>query len=419
MFLIDHPWMPVLHRHQGRIWISPLQISDPDVLAFDADRADFNGALAQFTIGLLQTTTPMNSPIGWKRMLESPPDAETLEQWFRPYREYFRLDGDSARFMQDYSLRADTGTENNVAALLIEAPGEKTQKNNVDLFIKRNRIKGVCPHCAALALFCLQTNAPAGGAGIRTGLRGGGPLTTLLVSQHSTCLWRDLWLNICERDKFLGTAGDPDKKEPRFIFPWLADIGGIQTESGQIAPIQVNPFHVFWATPRRVRLDMENLAPGDCDLCGRPSPGLISRFFTHPHGLNYKGAWQHPFSPYYESQGEWLPVHPQPGGVGYRHWLPWVLGVNSKSRSIQRARVLSYRTSPPDSRLWAFGFDMDNMKARCWYEATLPLYGLSGCDEDACRRLQAQVEYWLAGADLAVFFLRTAVKNAWFDEARG
>jgi CRISPR system Cascade subunit CasA len=287
------------------------------------------------------------------------------------------------------------------------------------LFIKRNRIKGLCPHCAALALFCLQTNAPAGGAGIRTGLRGGGPLTTLLVSQHPACLWRDLWLNICERDKFLGRAGDPGKKEPHFTFPWLAEIDGIQAVSGQTAPIQVHPFHIFWAMPRRIRLDMENLVPGDCDLCGRPSPGLIRRFFTRPRGLNYKGAWRHPLSPYYENKGEWLAMHPQPGGIGYRHWLPWVLGVNARSRNIQPARVLSYRTSPPDSRLWAFGFDMDNMKARCWYEATLPLYGLSDCDEDACRRLQAQVEYWLAGADLAVFFLRTAVKNAWFDEARG
>jgi CRISPR system Cascade subunit CasA len=25
-------------------------------------------------------------------------------------------------------------------------------------------------------------------------------------------------------------------------------------------------------------------------------------------------------------------------------------------------------------RLWAFGYDMDNMKARCWYEAQMPLY---------------------------------------------
>jgi CRISPR system Cascade subunit CasA len=26
-----------------------------------------------------------------------------------------------------------------------------------------------------------------------------------------------------------------------------------------------------------------------------------------------------------------------------------------------------------DGRLWAFGYDMENMKARCWYESTMPL----------------------------------------------
>jgi CRISPR system Cascade subunit CasA len=47
MSLIDQTWMPVRHRSQGRIWIFPLQRAVPDVLAFDADRVDFNGALSK------------------------------------------------------------------------------------------------------------------------------------------------------------------------------------------------------------------------------------------------------------------------------------------------------------------------------------------------------------------------------------
>jgi CRISPR system Cascade subunit CasA len=422
MSLIDQPWMPVRHRGQGRVWISPAQISSPDVLAFDADRPDFNGALAQFCIGLLQTTTPMNSPAAWKELLESPPDAATLAQWFQPVRAYFRFDGDGARFMQDYSLRGDTGDKSGIAALLMETPGENTLRNNGDVFVKRDRVQGLCSHCAALALFCLQINAPAGGAGHRTGLRGGGPLTTLLVGQNSPCLWHDLWLNVNERGSFLETESDPHEREAHFTFPWLAEIGRIQARKGQTTPVQVHPFHVFWAMPRRIRLDMENLEPGDCDLCGRPSPGLIRRFFTRPYGLNYKGAWRHPLSPYYENKDEWLAVHPQPGGIGHRHWLPWVLGMNTQNTKMRPAHaVVSSRAMRQGLplRLWAFGFDMDHMKARCWYEASLPLHELSSCDEDARTCLREQVGYWLAGADLAVFFLRSAVKDAWFDEARG
>ena len=63
MNLLNEPWMPVRRGDGTREWIAPHQISDPNIVAFDADRPDFNGALAQFAIGLLQTTTPMDSPI--------------------------------------------------------------------------------------------------------------------------------------------------------------------------------------------------------------------------------------------------------------------------------------------------------------------------------------------------------------------
>jgi CRISPR system Cascade subunit CasA len=39
---------------------------------------------------------------------------------------------------------------------------------------------------------------------------------------------------------------------------------------------------------------------------------------------------------------------------------------------------------------------------------------------DAQQWVESQVEIWLAGADLAAFYLRSAVKDAWFGaEARG
>lgn len=63
---------------------------------------------------------------------------------------------------------------------------------------------------------------------------------------------------------------------------------------------------------------------------------------------------------------------------------------------------------------------MDNMKARCWYEATLPLYALAECEREAQQRVQAEVARWLAAARLASSCLRGAVKDAWFSaDARG
>ena len=82
--------------------------------------------------------------------------------------------------------------------------------------------------------------------------------------------------------------------------------------------------------------------------------------------------------------------------------------------------MLPLRQTGGQLRLWAFGYDMDNMKARCWYESTLPLFGLADCGPDAQRRVESEVGLWVAGAEIAAFYLRSAVKDAWFSvEARG
>lgn len=426
MNLLTEPWLPVRCRNGCREWISPNRLSDPDILAFDADRPDFNGALAQFAIGLLQSTTPMDSASQWRKFFNEPPDAATLDAWFAPVKNAFEFDGEGPRFMQDISLQGDGATENDIGALLIEMPGENALKNNSDHFIKRGGISGLCPHCAATALLTLQINAPAGGVGYRTGLRGGGPLTTLLVSQSPRQLWQDLWLNVRERSLFLAGGGNAGLTDPVFRFPWLGDISRIQKDGGETQPAQVHPDHVFWAMPRRIRLDLDGTTEGQCDICGRASENLIERFITRNYGLNYKGAWDHGLSPYYQALQGWLPLHPQPGGLGYRHWLAWVLGQSGDRKNLRAARTVSHalehrrRQLGGGLRLWAFGYDMDNMKARCWYESTLPLYNLADCEPGAVRSIQAEVGYWLAASDLAASYLRGAVKNAWFSgDARG
>jgi len=425
MNLLDEPWMPVRRRDGSREWIAPHQISDLEIVVFDADRPDFNGALAQFAIGLLQTTTPVDSPSAWRQLFGSPPDKATLKSWFMPVTAAFEFDGEGARFMQDRSLKAHEGAVNEIGALLIESPGEQTLKDNRDHFVKRGQIAAMCQHCAAGALLTLQINASAGGAGHRTGLRGGGPLTTLIKSQRQS-LWHDLWLNVRERSVFLAQGGDSTKTAEHFTFPWLADISNIQKPDGETSPIQVHPAQVYWAMPRRIRLDFDNVSAGECLICGRSSERLVRECVTKNYGLNYKGAWDHPLSPYYETKEGWLPTHPQPGGIGYRHWLAWVLGLSSDKKKQRPARVvehfLEHRRGQVGGqlRLWAFGYDMNKDKARCWYESHLPLYGLADCEHEAQRRVESEVGVWLGGAEMAASCLRGAVKDAWFSgDARG
>lgn len=69
MHLFEEPWMPIRRTDGSRDWIAPDHLADPDIVAFDADRADFNGALMQFAIGLLQTTAPVESSATWRAFL--------------------------------------------------------------------------------------------------------------------------------------------------------------------------------------------------------------------------------------------------------------------------------------------------------------------------------------------------------------
>jgi len=425
MNLLQDAWIPIRREGGSQSWINPSQISELDIVALDAARADFNGALIQFLIGLLQTTTPMDSSFEWKQWYENPPSNEQLQQWFEVVETAFEFDGDGARFMQDFSLRTEGVADkdfNSISALLIESPGDNTLKGNKDHFIKRNFVAGLCPCCAATAVFTLQTNAPSGGNGHYTSIRGGGPLTTLIIPGSSKSLWHTLWLNIRERSQFLAGCGNADLKEQVFQFPWMENMAQIQAPGGKTAPVQVHPSHIYWGMPRRIRLDLDNLSNGDCGVCGRETKHLITRYLTKAKGLDYKGAWFHPLSPYYENKpGEYLPVHPGPDGFGYKHWLGWVLGLQRDKRKVQPASAVTHvlhgeRLGHQQLRLWVFGFDMDSMKARCWYESTFPLYGLADCDQDSISLVQSEVAKWLEAADQVAYMLRSAVKSAWFSD---
>lgn len=429
MNLLEEPWIPVRRASGKRLWIAPHEITDgiehDPIVALDAARPDFNGALIQFLIGLVQTAwARAGKNFERETMLWEPPSPAFLKESFAPLKEAFELDGDGPRFMQDRTLCSnDSPAENDIGALLIEAPGEQALERNTDHFIKRGGVTAVCLPCAAAALFTLQLNAPSGGAGHRTSLRGGGPLTTLIVytptgNEPRSALWRSVANNILPRDKFNALC-DSRRQGNKFFFPWLSPIDKLQKAGGKTQPLDVHPCHLYWGMPRRIRLDFRDLRLGSCEVCGRQNVRVLRRYITKNYGMNYKGPWQHPLSPYYgKSREALLPMHPQAGGLGYRHWLGWVLGVQKTGNLVEPAAVvrtfLAEETNPARFRLWAFGYDMDNMKACCWYEATFPLFGLpSRQDTNIAEALQQLVQYLLTGAEQVCMYLRLAIRNAW------
>jgi len=422
MNLIENEWIPVRRRSGEVVRIAPWQLTDAfaedPFVQLAAPRPDFNGALVQFLIGLLQTSFAPDDQREWRQRLRQPPSSEELKKAFIPVSPHFDLDGNGPRFLQDFTLAEEIGAlgpaaqeerTRPVGDILIEAPTGKTLEDNTDLFVKRGRMTALCPACAAVALLTLQTNAPSGGQGHRTSMRGGGPLTTLVLADS---LWATAWLNVLGRRGFLSATGNPARDAPVDQFPWL---GPTRTsEGGQgTTPEDAHPTQVFWAMPRRIRLMFSN-GQAECDLCGAADTRFVRQYQTKNLGVNYSGPWRHPLSPYFVApDGTPSAIHPQPGGIGYRHWLGLVQGSEGAKGKRQPAAVAEryLRTGSEDLRLWAFGYDMENMKARCWYDANMPLLL---CPEEIRQSFAFHVEAIVKSAELAAFETRGQLKKALF-----
>jgi CRISPR system Cascade subunit CasA len=270
--------------------------------------------------------------------------------------------------------------------LLIEASTDNAQKTNTDHFQKRAKVKEfMCKDCAATALYTLQTFAPGGGGGgdgKSTSLRGGGPLSTILIGDD---LWGTVWLNVIVSSVF--ARRECEEK----TFPWLKIVAFIneQTPVKTIHSQEMNPEHVFWGMPRRIQLNFSVCKPEEsCSICGEKKDFLCHGFFDLTGGLNYqhkqgstkKPSWinpLHPSSPY--TQGEdGIPssVH-QHGRIAYRYWLGFIENVTAGNIQRIPATVVSqFRTMVhEDGQLWAFGYDIvgGQAKARCWYDAKMPI----------------------------------------------
>lgn len=402
-------------------------LADPNVVDFALPRADFQGAAYQFTIGVLQTVFAPDDKFHWHELYPTPPKLELLQEAFVQISHAFELEGDGPCFMQDFDALADA-KPTPVSGLLIEAPGENTIKQNTDHFIKRGLGEALSPEMAVLGLFTLQINAPAGGQGHRTGLRGGGPLTTLVLPQEeNTPLWQKLWLNVLDREAF--PYEDPDFHSPE-VFPWLGPTKISKGKGTEIYHNEVHPLTHYWAMPRRIRLIFEDEA-GVCGLSLRHADRLCRQYRTQNYGNNYSGTWHHPLTHYRfnpkKPQEDHLPSKGQPGGIQYKQWHS--LLYEDRSEGNLPAKVVSRYQDELASfflydwgeapRLWVFGYDMDNMKARGWYSNEFPLYRLDPERRD--QQLQTLKEMQSIAGEV-LWQCRTAIKAAWFDkpsEAKG
>lgn len=411
--LIDEAWIPVRRQSGMRSSIAPWQLTeglskDP-AIALDSCRADFNGALVQMLIGLVQQAMWPRDEEAWEDLREAPPDPDELRKAFAPMREAFHLDSGSRRFFQDPTVAEADSVP--IQWMLIGAPGDLTLKDNRDLFIKRQESMALCRACAAQALLTLQVNGPAGGAGYRQSLRGKGPLTTVLLGEH---LWGTVWLNVLPRDSDWGSKAASPATAAK-IFPWMGPIR-TSAKDEKTTPSDGHPLQAFWSTSHRTLLASAE-DHQECGACG--ATGLaVRQYWREPYGTNYHGAWRHPLSPFLtggDSKKKSIGAETKNDATAYRHWMGVVIPGAWRDQEMRPAPVVEhYRThkrgSGPARRLWAFGYWMKPAaKAKAWVEGTMPVVTVDRGREAAFDALVIQL---VRSADEASFLLVKAVAKA-------
>ncbi len=422
--MLTDPVFPVATRSRARRWVRFVDLLDEGgdcPVGFGWSRGDLNIASYELAIGLLALIHRPAEPEEWRAIWAGCGDADVqarIAELAPAFSLFGDGEGNGPRFCQDFEPLA--GEPNAVEALFIDTPGANGQKKNTDLMTHRGRFPALGLRTAAMALYALQQFAPPGGAGIRTGMRGGGPMTTLVLlraqDETDAPLFRTLIANlplVCA-DEWL-----EDEALDRAL-PWLTPT---RTSEGKDAPTisaadpAVHRLQAFFGMPRRIRLVAGG--EGRCPVSGEIEP-LVSGFVQRPSGMNY-GVWRHPLTPYRQSKDDApYSVKPKPGRFGYRDWVGITVGraeVADKAFPAEavkavEARGAAHRQYRPS--LLAAGWAMNNMEAERFLEVLQPVHLVSD-DPARAEELRQTAQRHADAADAVARLLRGALNDALFD----
>ncbi|MGE3246937.1 MAG: type I-E CRISPR-associated protein Cse1/CasA [Beijerinckiaceae bacterium] len=409
--LIQRAWIPVCSSEGERRWVAPADIVDlPDDFDIEWGRPEFRIATYELLIGIFAVALAarLRESEDWVALAETPPMRSELEALLAPLIPHFDLDGAGPRFLQDFDELK--GEARPLDALLLDAPGDNTLKNGADIFAKRDRFPIFSRKAAAIALYAMQAFATSGGPGHRTSMRGGGPLTTLIVPERPS-LWRRIAVNL----PFLGD--DPQKRppdDPGLIFPWLKPTRVSKNDMITQMGLHAHYLQCFFGMPRRIRLIF---APNDgcapCAITGEIDDIVTFGLSMLPHGIRY-GVWRHPLSPYYRAKpGEPpLPAHAQNGRAGYRDWAGYLF--RKGDDDLRAEQIMNFEHTfrrQRHARLVAAGFVTSSYTCLDWTESEAPLFLLENAK--ARRRLAEIVqEQFVPAAEIAADALRRALRRA-------
>lgn len=280
MNLLESPWIPVLEAgHFRHITFEELLTTEADFdLALGRD--DMESAALQLLIGLTQAAFTPPDREAFRQHLQEPMTAKEFAQGIAPLRDWFDLAHPEMPFMQSRGVTAKEPTP--IQKLFIGLP----EGNNHALFNDVGEIDGVCPSCAAIALFNQATACPSFGGGFKGTLRGAAPVTTLVAGKS---LREMVWLNVLSAETI--AKHYPNSKaqnRPTWVESLVARATCYAHEIGLVRGL-------FW---QPARLELGSVGEGGrCDACHAEASALYRSFNKEKFVYDLEGQWLHPHSP--------------------------------------------------------------------------------------------------------------------------
>jgi len=386
--LINDKWLPVI-RENGPDTIALCQITDSNnkVIDLNFPRPDLQANAYVLLIAVFQTAMAPEDHEAWLELYENSPTPDHVKAKLETIAPYFNLDDATGPcFLQDLT-HDDLKKSVSINSLLLDYPGINTVKFNTDFFIKRNTVNNVCLPCAGIMLYTQQQNAPAGGKGHRTCMRGVGPLTTLVSSGRSTTLYKKTWLNVLDLESL---NLDKCETDYRKVLPWLVSTVTSEKKDPkdknshvQVSPEDVNFLQSFWGMPRRIKLNAIDTEEIGCDICGNKTTRIVRDFNTKIYGIAYSDTWLHLLTPYIYSSGQKakipFPCKANLWQSNYNHYLG--IAYKDSVTGCSSAKVVQTYTETrandlPENfsvQLWCFGFYLDKANNLGWCDQKMPL----------------------------------------------
>ncbi len=283
MNLLTDPWIPV--REEGvfrHLRLRELLCSEGD-RRLSLPRDDMEMTALQMIVCLVQVIFMPADADELKMHIASPMDEADYDTAVEPFVEWFDLVHPDHPFMQVRGVKAQHIT--GIQKLFVGLP----EGSGHTFFNTASEVTKACASCTAIAIFNQASNSPSFGGGFKEGLRGGTPVTTLVVGDS---LRETIWFNVLNKEYIVT------------LLPWIHDVKDMPVwvqpiESGKDIPVyDIGLLRGLFWQPVHVELD-SSYGMGRCDVCASKELSLYGGFKKEKFRFNVIGIWPHPHSPRY------------------------------------------------------------------------------------------------------------------------